>query len=723
MKFTFCFLCLILGCWGHTTAQLTYTLDQSIPVEVLEGTLPMPWAGGINSAQVNKLDLNGDNIADLVIFDRAADKILTYLSQNNRYVYAPEYASLFPKEVTNWMLLRDFNCDGRKDIFTGDPFGVAVFVNTTKPGAQLTWRAFNPGFPLLTKGFSGNINLKVNDNDIPAIDDVDGDGDLDVLAIRFVGIGSVEWHKNLSIETRGRCDSLMLERVTQTWGEFTECNCGSFDFGTGCKTLGGRTQHAGGKSLALYDLNNDGDRDLIFSEESCARLYLLENNGSKTNARMTASALFPSVNPAFISFFPAAYFEDVDFDGVTDMVVGSNLPARDFINNNFQKTVWFYKNTGSNQLPAFSFIKPAFLQDQMIDVGDYAVPAFADADGDDDFDMFISTYAGVNFSSSIFYFENTGSPAAPEFKLRDNNFLFFSFGTQYNLKIQFADVNADGKLDLAYSATQRNNGVTSLFYRPNTAERGLSLDDPIPLNVQIGRTENAHLTDVNQDGLLDMLLGKASGSLQFWRNNGTASTPVFSQISGNFLGIANNFDFQSMALSVSDVDADGRDDLLIGTGRGRLSIIPDFRSTSAGLPAIDNLIANPLTKEYESQNLGGLIWPVAVNMFNSDKPAIVVGNTLGGLQVLRNDGGKDLPEEPQLDIYPNPVEEGKTLFLKSDRKVTVQLYTMIGQKISEPFVLLANQQNPLPINTLAAGMYVVRYQYQSRSYGKKFIVR
>jgi hypothetical protein len=157
-------------------AQFTYKLDQSIPVEANGKTLALPWAGGLNSVQVNTMDLNGDNQQDLVLFDRTADKILTYLNQSNQYVYTPDYEELFPTGVTQWLLLRDYNCDGKKDIFTSDPFGIIVYVNITKPGEQLKWRSFNPGFPLLTKGFTGNVNLKVNESDIPAIDDVDGDG-------------------------------------------------------------------------------------------------------------------------------------------------------------------------------------------------------------------------------------------------------------------------------------------------------------------------------------------------------------------------------------------------------------------------------------------------------------------------------------------------------------------------------------------------------------------
>src|ERR1041384_4874770 len=175
--------------------QFTYTIDQSAAVEVNGKSLAMPWSGGLNSAQINTIDFDGDGKEDIVVYDRAAARIMPFRSIGNKYEYAPDYAVVFPESVNAWMLLRDFNCDGKKDLFTSDPFGIVVFVNTTKPGQQLSWRPFNPGYPLLTKGFNGDINLKINDVDIPSIDDVDNDGDLDILAMRFVGIGTVEWHK------------------------------------------------------------------------------------------------------------------------------------------------------------------------------------------------------------------------------------------------------------------------------------------------------------------------------------------------------------------------------------------------------------------------------------------------------------------------------------------------------------------------------------------------
>src|SRR5687768_9748264 len=93
-------------------AQFTYVMDQAIPVKDEQGNeLSLPWAGGLNAAHYNTLDLNGDNLDDLVLFDRMGDKILTFRRAENKYEYAPEFEELFPEDITNWLLLRDFNCD------------------------------------------------------------------------------------------------------------------------------------------------------------------------------------------------------------------------------------------------------------------------------------------------------------------------------------------------------------------------------------------------------------------------------------------------------------------------------------------------------------------------------------------------------------------------------------------------------------------------------------
>jgi len=69
-----------------------------------------PWAGGLNSPQLSQIDLNGDGIKDLFIFEKGYDhQILTFINGGTAdsvdYVYAPEYEEKFP-EGHHWMVLQ-----------------------------------------------------------------------------------------------------------------------------------------------------------------------------------------------------------------------------------------------------------------------------------------------------------------------------------------------------------------------------------------------------------------------------------------------------------------------------------------------------------------------------------------------------------------------------------------------------------------------------------------
>jgi hypothetical protein len=712
---------------GTSFAQFTYTLDQSAPVEINGRSLAMPWSGGLNSAQINTIDFDGDGKEDIVVYDRAAAKIMPFRNTGGKYEYTPDYSAMFPESVNAWMLLRDFNCDGRKDLFTSDPFGIVVFVNITKPGQQLAWRPFNPGYPLLTQGFNGNINLKINDVDIPSIDDVDNDGDLDILAMRFVGIGTVEWHKNLSIENTGKCDSMQLQRITQTYGGMQECTCGYFTFGNKPCDSGGRIEHVGGKALLDIDVDNDGDRDLLYAEETCTSLYLLRNNGTKDVPVYTDAVNFPLSSPASFPFFPAPFFEDVDFDGLKDLVVSPNLYARTFDNILVRNSLWLYKNTGSTQQPIFTFSKSNLFQEDMIDVGDFSVPALFDIDNDGDLDLFIGLYGNEAFRGTIYQFENVGTPSAPQFKFITNDYGSISLLLLYNIKPQFADVNGDGTTDLAFTATSLQDGVTSFYFVPNKSDKGFNPNfaGTIQTALRIGQTETVCVTDVNHDGQPDLLIGKATGALQYWQNRVNDGT--FSQLTmenGAYLGLDNSTSRQNPAVAVGDLDADGLEDIVVGDQRGNLYFYGDYRKFDVKLSQPQSgVVYNELIKEYGDFNFGGKAYPVVANVFNSSKPAILIGGTLGGVMILRNDNGIDLSSEPVVAIGPNPLTRGDDLRIRADRNTKVQIFSVLGQKMSEQIFIPGNQEYPLALKELAAGMYIARFVFPNKNISIKFILK
>ena len=716
-------------------AQFTYVTDQSIPVRDGDGNaLLMPWAGGLNAAHYNTMDLNEDGKDDLVLFDRTADKVVTFLNQNNQYVYAPEYETLFPADITNWLLLRDANCDGKKDIFTGDILGIKVYTNVTEPGENLAWERFlfYSGFEgpksqvLLTKGFSGKINLQLQFDDLPSIVDADGDGDLDIFNVRFVGVGTVEYHQNFSMERYGTCDSLDFERITQKWGNFTECNCGTFAFnGADCPPgVGGRTQHAGGKSLLAIDADGDTRLDLLFSEASCTNLFLLKNTGTLASPIINTSSNFPSGTPVNFSVFPAAFYEDLDFDGKKDLVSIPNIFSKTFLNGDLSHSNWFYKNTGSSTVPTFTFSKNNFLQEHMIDVGDNAVPAFLDYDSDGDYDLFVSQNTSENFAATITLFKNTGTADVPEFTLEDSDIWGFSQFFFYNLKIQFTDINRDTKIDLVFTATSFQSGLTKLYYILNDGNTSTDFSNqPVQsTEFSISASENILVTDVNKDGFVDLLVGKSNGSLQFWKNNGLTSQLSFSLEDDSYLELGSTVLRQNIACAVSDLDGNGKSDLVMGDQSGQLKIISDFREATNTSSAVTAITFNPILSSYESRNLGGRIWPTTINLFSTTKPAIIVGNVLGGITILRHDEGESLPSTPVIEIYPNPVSKNEFVTIKIDRPASLQIFSTMGQLLTEPVYLPANEEYTTTSPYLAAGVYILRFTVNNKSFAKRIVI-
>jgi hypothetical protein len=242
-------------------AQFQFSFGDFPDVSVSGNPLSMAWAGGLNSPQYSTADLNGDNVPDLVIFDRTNANIQTFVNTGTEYLYDPRYERYFPDDLEGWMLLRDYDCDGKKDIFTRSPFGVRVFRNVTTD--ELEFQLFKN--IVFTEGNNGLINLQINISDIPIIDDIDSDGDLDILTFDPGTGGNMQYHQNQSLENFGTCDSLAFVRVEDRWGDFEECFCQDFAFGESCEEKkGGRVLHASGKAIMTLDYENDGDKDLLW---------------------------------------------------------------------------------------------------------------------------------------------------------------------------------------------------------------------------------------------------------------------------------------------------------------------------------------------------------------------------------------------------------------------------------------------------------------------------
>lgn len=728
-RFIFSFLCMFAPAWAW--AQFSYVLDQEVRVENAAGQpLTSPWAGGINAAQFNTMDLNGDGVDDLVLFDRMANKVLTFLAENNRWAYRPEYEAFFP-DVSNFVLLRDYNCDGKKDLFTGDLLGIRVYTNKTATPGYLTWEhyLFTPPSGekkpvILTYGSNPNlkINLQIQYDDLPALVDADGDGDLDIFNVQYMG-SSVEYHQNFSVENGWGCDSLEFRRMTNRWGNFSECSCGVIALnGEPCSSSASRTQHAGGKALLALDANGDQKMDLLFSEADCDHLALLVNEGTLLEPVINTYTAFPQPAPATYNTFPAGFLEDVDFDGVKDFISAPNIFVREDPHTDLRSSSWLFRNEGTDANPSFQFVQNNFLQDEMIDVGDNAVPAFVDYDGDGDLDLFVSAYsdpASTDLRSAVHYFENIGTPSGPAFRLVDDDYPLFNASSLYNLKIRFADVTGDGAPDLLFTASlsnnddRTNNDPTRLYFVPNAGRGGVDLEGQPLYEVAFAllSVENVSFADINGDGRADILLGRNDGAIEYWRNAGGTPVPSFVLEQSPFAGLGPDFYRQNAVCLVADLNGDGREDFAYTETSGHVSIISDFRA-SLESPHATELVFNPLLRQRASYNFGGQSWPVVANLFQTNRPAVVVGNLLGGLYFLKPHGG--------FGLFPNPVSGGQ-MTIETEAPATVFIYAASGQLVGGPVTVAESAD--YDVSHLAPGFYILRFVTATRTFTQKVVIR
>jgi hypothetical protein len=234
-------------------------------------------------------------------------------------------------------------------------------------------------------------------------------------------------------------------------------------------------------------------------------------------------------------------------------------------------------------------------------------------------------------------------------------------------------------------------------------------------------SENIHLTDVDLDGITDILIGKSNGSVEYWKNNGPKGSFNYTLIDNSFNELGSSVERQNLAITSADLNGDGKAELILGDQFGTLGVINDYRGNNES-EILTDLIFNPMDEVYEKQNLGGRIWPAVGNLHNLNKPEIVIGNILGGLQVLRNDEGVSLPGEPLIKIYPVPLEQSETLNVRVDRLATAQFLSSIGQELGKPVTISPNQNHSFVVNKFAAGIYILRLTISDKTYSRRIVI-
>jgi hypothetical protein len=717
-----------------THYKLGFTQNQDIEVNKNNQSLVYPWGGGINSVYFSQIDLNLDGVMDFIAFEKHGNKILPFINKgtntNPQFVYAPEYKHRFP-DLHDWVILKDFNNDGKVDIFTYGLGSIRVFENVSNQEL-----AFKLAVNQVNTNYYGNeINIFAAPDDYLGIADITGNGKLDILNFYVLG-KHVHFQKNISKEG----EHFKYEIADECWGKFSEAaDNNEITLLTYCeqKFETGDPKHIG-SSIFMLDFNGDGLIDIVIGDTDFPVLKLLLNGGTKEEALMVSQTEnFPNAqNPVFLYSMPAV--STMDFWGIEkpDLFVSPSDPS--LVKSEDINSVWRYRY--NEQLKDYVLETKAFLQEDMIDVGSGAVPVLFDWDKNGLLDLFIANYGSFDsakyelgllksyFSSSITYYKNVGTKNIPKFEWVTSDFGDLKKYGFLSLYPTFADLNGDGKIDLICG---NSNG--SLLYFENEATTGeLPHFEPPVINYQeikVDAFSTPQLFDINNSGKLDLIIGNRRGTISYYQNIGTNQSPNFQHITSNFGSV----DVRDPNISYFGYSTPHlfkyKDEtlLLCGNEQGYLSLFSNIDNNLGGNFALLEKITETINdKTYRIKE--GIRVAAAVADFNSDDiPDMFVGNWAGGLSFFKGSEPSEIKiaetqHATSLQVYPNPTTGELRITNYELRIIEIEIYDVYGRSIllfTRP--LVHSFTTTFNISHLPAGIYFLKITTDNEVIVKKIV--
>ncbi|MFQ5742312.1 MAG: FG-GAP-like repeat-containing protein [Acidobacteriota bacterium] len=508
------------------------------PFEVVDETgqpYAHPFLGGLNIPRPQLVDIDGDGDLDLLVQEYSNEVMLfeqVGTPDEPRYVWRTDrFRGL---EIGEWSLFVDMDADGDLDLLAEEPFSLIRYYRNDGGRAQ-------PSFTLVTDRLKdvGGEALFSDRQNIPKVADIDCDRRLDLMLGRIEG--TITRYEQDHVAAGG---APVFRKVTDHFQSIEII---------GQILLQRATLH-GANTMALEDIDGDGDLDLFWGDFFEPGLLFIRNTGSCSSPALTAEPVpFPPRNPIRTSGYNAPAFGDLDADGDRDLLLGvlggAFNPNRTTIDNLYQL----------DQIAPGRFALRTARYLTNIDVGSESFPAFADLDGDGDLDLLLGNKIEPDDPEAgrLYRFENVGTSTEPSFRLRGS---MEGFVEAYHYAPAFADLDDDGDIDMLMGswrdklALVTNVGTISEPHFVNT--------DPELVKLTRGRNATPTLGDVDGDGDLDLFIGESSGKINYYRNQGTPASPRFELVSDEFAEI--DVGRRSVPTLV-DLDGDGDLDLVIGS--------------------------------------------------------------------------------------------------------------------------------------------------------------
>lgn len=715
---------------SELSAQINFKEIDYIPVKANGQYLKYPWAGGLNSAQMNDPDLNGDGVRDLLVYEKAENRVLTFITDSSgTYRLNRDFIPNIPA-IQGWVVTKDMNCDGIDDLMTYNNGSIAVY-RGYRDNDSLKFELWLDEIDYF--GNSGKINLYGTFVDRPAFVDIDNDGDMDILTFN-VTANRILLYKNQRVEKSLGCDTLVYILNDNCWGNIFESGLSPVvDMRDTCtyKIYNGKygenlkKRHAG-STLEAFDIRGRGVMDVLMGDVSLSMVNHMKNDGDRFDASILGQdTSYPNYNiPARIASFPLTTFIDVDHDGKKDLIV---TPFEGLGVDNYEN-VLLYKNVGTDSVK-LSFETCSFIVGDMIDVGENAAPCVMDVNGDGLKDLIIG--GGFRKNNSIqyrlHYYKNIGTNTYPVFELENNDFLNFSTLGLSEPHPHAGDLDNDGKLDLLVGLADGR----ILYYKNNSIDNSFQTNNPTYLNynaaaLDIGQNAAPFVIDIDKNGQMDLLIGEYSGNINLYKNvatSGNINLQLVTDSVGKITTTSQYMPFGYSSVSVADIDQDGRLDLLVGGFNNVLQFVSNIE---------DSVLqkVQPIHIESMPNQIGRRLVPHFTNMTSENDGTLLIGLLSGGVRWMSLKPPAEQPvsvkensyQKLKFKIYPNPTSNKLMieipLFQPNIQWAIIDMMGRmhIGGNLIQPLSEIYLQQ-------LSAGSYLLNLSKEGQVFENKLFIK
>ena len=404
----------------------------------------------------------------------------------------------------------DLDFDGLYDLIIGNYDGNLIHYEQQSSGSTI--------FVGVSENFS---SIDVGSYSTPVFTNIDNDGLKDLIIGNLNG--TIDWY----------------EQDTPGATSFTNTNV---DFGI--------TVPFGSSTPTFTDIDNDNLLDMVIGRHD-GKLSRYEQAWTNSQVFNLVSDYFASID---IGYSSAPYFIDIDGDNLLDLLIGTSA------SNSF----WHFEQNSVGST-SFTEVTTRFINNSPSS----EVPTFKDIDNDGLLDLFFGEVEG-----NIYHYEQQTSNSY-SFDLVNQHFSGTDIGE--GSSITSYDIDNDGLIDIIYGARYGLHHFEQITSNSEIFEY-IGVMGPSP-----GTDLRPTFTDLNNDGLLDLLIGYKWGLSHYVQDSPGSST--FNYVTNNFSSI--NVGLWA-APCFTDIDNDGLLDLLIGEYQGAIHLYEQSSSD----PFVFNLITD-----------------------------------------------------------------------------------------------------------------------------------